>query len=200
VTPITTAQTWNMNREKDNLHLFGNLQMCTYSTSDSQFSSGMWTNWEGRYKCEILSCCVCLYIYKPCKISKLLRYEVYATWRSTTARPTTFHICKTRDCLCSLRLLMMGGMSPETCWASYMYGIIKFWYIVASCWIFHPKNCIGHNLNKKLNRSVHLQEKSMTEADITSLSNILTRKKKKWSWNKLPPSTNCIVHNEKNFI
>jgi len=31
---------------------------------------------------------------------------------------------------------MMGGVSPETCWASYKYGIIKFWYIVGSCWIF----------------------------------------------------------------
>jgi hypothetical protein len=31
---------------------------------------------------------------------------------------------------------MMGGVSPETCWASYKYGIIKFRYIVASCWIF----------------------------------------------------------------
>ena len=28
---------------------------------------------------------------------------------------------------------MMGGLLPETCWASYKYGIIKFWYIVASC-------------------------------------------------------------------
>jgi hypothetical protein len=26
--------------------------------------------------------------------------------------------------------------SPETCWASYEHEIIKFWYIVASCWIF----------------------------------------------------------------
>ena len=44
----------------------------------------------------------------------------YATWqRPTTARPTTFHVCKTRDCLCSFRLLMMGGVSPETCWASF---------------------------------------------------------------------------------
>jgi hypothetical protein len=34
---------------------------------------------------------------------------------------------------------MMGGVSPETCWASYKYGIIKFWYIVASCWIFYYK-------------------------------------------------------------
>jgi hypothetical protein len=29
-----------------------------------------------------------------------------------------------------------GGVSPETCRASYKYGIIKFWYIVASWWIF----------------------------------------------------------------
>ena len=43
---------------------------------------------------------------------------------------------KTRGCQCSFRLLMMGRVSPETCWASYKYGIIKFWYIVASCWIF----------------------------------------------------------------
>ena len=35
----------------------------------------------------------------------------------------------------SFRLLMMGGVSPETCWASYKYEI-KFWYTVASCWIF----------------------------------------------------------------
>jgi len=29
----------------------------------------------------------------------------------------------------------MGGVSPETCWASYKYEI-KFRYTVASCWIF----------------------------------------------------------------
>jgi hypothetical protein len=45
---------------------------------------------------------------------------------------------------------MIGGVSPETCWASYKYGIIKFWYIVASCEIYptrpnrpgtHPTTC-----------------------------------------------------------
>jgi len=42
------------------------------------------------------------------------------TWkRRTTSRPTTFHVCKTRGCLCSFRLLMMGCVSPETCWASF---------------------------------------------------------------------------------
>ena len=49
---------------------------------------------------------------------------------------TTFHVWKTRGFQCSFRLLMMGGVSPETCWASYKYVIIKFWYIVVSCWIF----------------------------------------------------------------
>jgi len=49
-------------------------------------------------------------------------------------QPSTY--AKTRGCQCSFRPLMMGGVSPETCWASYKYGIIKFWYIVAPCWIF----------------------------------------------------------------
>jgi len=40
--------------------------------------------------------------------------------------PTTFHIWKTRGCQCSFRLLMMGGVLPKTCWASYTYGIINF--------------------------------------------------------------------------
>ena len=42
-----------------------------------------------------------------------------------TTRPTTSHIWKTRGCQCSFRLLMMGGVSPKTCWASYKYGIKK---------------------------------------------------------------------------
>ena len=50
---------------------------------------------------------------------------------------------KNRGCQCSFRLLMMGGVSPETCWASYKYGIIKFWYIVLSCWIFLYESCVN---------------------------------------------------------
>jgi len=49
---------------------------------------------------------------------------------------TTFHVWKTRGCQCSFGLMMTGGASPETCWASYKYGIIRFWYTAASCWIF----------------------------------------------------------------
>jgi len=67
---------------------------------------------------------------------------VFHTWKicawqcPPTTRPTTFHLWKTRCYQYSFRLLMMGDVLPETCWSSYKYGIIKFWYIVASCWIF----------------------------------------------------------------
>jgi hypothetical protein len=40
---------------------------------------------------------------------------------------STNYTSKTRGCQCSFRLLMMGGVLPETCWASYKYGIIKMW-------------------------------------------------------------------------
>jgi len=61
----------------------------------------------------------------------------YCAWqRPPTTHPTTFHVWKTRGCQCCFRLLMMGGVSLETCWVSYKYGIIKFGYNVASCWIF----------------------------------------------------------------
>ena len=56
--------------------------------------------------------------------------------RPATTQPTTLHVCKTRSCYCSFRLLMMGGVSPKTCWALYKYKI-KFWYTVASCWIYY---------------------------------------------------------------
>ena len=62
--------------------------------------------------------------------------QAQCAWqRPPTTRPATFHVWKTRGCQCSFRLLMMDGLLPETCWALYKYGIIKFWYIAASCWI-----------------------------------------------------------------
>ena len=65
------------------------------------------------------------------------RSQVQSAWqRPPTTGPKYFHVWKTRGCQCSFRLLMMGGVSPDTCWPSYKYGIIKSWYIVASCWIF----------------------------------------------------------------
>jgi len=63
--------------------------------------------------------------------------QAHCDWqRPPTTCPTTFHVWKPIGCQCSFRLLMMGGVSPETCWALSKYGLIKVWYIVASCWIF----------------------------------------------------------------
>jgi len=57
--------------------------------------------------------------------------QAHCAWqRPPTTRPTPFHVWKTRGCQCSFRLLMMGSVLPKICWASYKYGIIKFWYIV----------------------------------------------------------------------
>jgi len=66
---------------------------------------------------------------------RLLTAMCLTTSTIYSTRPTTFYVWKTRGCQCSFRLLMMGGVSPETCWVSYKYGTIKFWYIVACCWI-----------------------------------------------------------------
>jgi len=62
------------------------------------------------------------------------RYLTFS-WQGylTTARPITFHIYKTRVCLCNFRLLMMGGVSPETCWASFKIRNNK---ILLHCCIF----------------------------------------------------------------
>jgi len=69
------------------------------------------------------------------------RCQAQCAWQSPpSTRPTTFHVWKTIGCQCSFRLLMMAGVSLETCWASYKDGIIKFWYIVASRWIFFFMN------------------------------------------------------------
>ena len=43
-------------------------------------------------------------------------------------------------------LLMMGGVSAETCWASHKYEI-KFRYTVASCWIFFVNDTESFRLN-----------------------------------------------------
>jgi hypothetical protein len=49
---------------------------------------------------------------------------------------------KTRGCQYSFRPLIMGGVSPKTCWASYKNGIVTFRYIIAFFWIFFMKEFI----------------------------------------------------------
>jgi len=85
----------------------------------------------------------------------------YATWQCpTTACLTTFHVCKTRGCLCSFRLLMMGGVSPETYWASFKIRnnnilihcciLLGFFTVRIVLWCMDPwtSNCMNcqHNI------------------------------------------------------
>jgi len=46
------------------------------------------------------------------------------------------NLCKTRGCNYSFELLMMSGVSLETCWAIKKHWNNKFYYTVASCWLF----------------------------------------------------------------
>jgi hypothetical protein len=87
-----------------------------------------------------LVCLTTYTIYMPNNLPHMKNQRLpvaHCAWqRPLSTRPTTSHIWKTRSCQCSFRLLMMGGVSPKTCWVSYKYGIIKFWLIVAFCWVF----------------------------------------------------------------
>jgi hypothetical protein len=86
--------------------------------------------------------------------------------KSTTTRPTTFHVWNIRGCQCSLRLLMMGGVSSETCWASYKYGIITCWILSDfTVWILqwytdprtsNLKVCSKYNSYRKFSPNVRL--------------------------------------------
>jgi hypothetical protein len=74
----------------------------------------------------------------------------------------------------AVRLLMMGGVSPETCWASYQYGIIQFLYIVASCWIFlyefyYDARIHQHQVYKSVSLAPCLNENIQSIKQINSL-------------------------------
>jgi hypothetical protein len=69
------------------------------------------------------------------------RCQAHCAWqRPPITRPNKLSCMKNQRLPVHFRLLMMGCVSPETFWASYKEGILKVWYIVASCWIF-PYEC-----------------------------------------------------------
>ena len=82
-----------------------------------------------------------------CGESKLLRLSIqhafqtpcFDTKDSSHPAWTTagHHMCiQTRGCKYSNELLMMSGMALETCWAFNQLRNNKFYYKVASCWLF----------------------------------------------------------------
>ena len=51
-------------------------------------------------------------------------------------KPATINYVKPEAAITVFELLMMGGVSPETCWAIKKHLNKKFYYAVASCWFF----------------------------------------------------------------
>jgi len=54
--------------------------------------------------------------------------------RSGNRQPKTY--VKPEAAIRVFELLIMGGVSPETCWEIKKHSNNKFYYTVASCWFF----------------------------------------------------------------
>jgi len=120
-----------------------------------------------------------LHTWKDVGLAAVGRCQIgYATWqRPTTVRPTTFHVCRTRSCLCSFKLLMMGGVSSETCRASFK---IKSNKILIKCCIlldFLCKNCTtmhgSTNINFRRTRLNNLGHGTKETVNVSELAVIL---------------------------
>jgi hypothetical protein len=59
----------------------------------------------------------------------------FAYVRGCRQLPTTTNVCKTRGWITVFELLM-SGVSFETCWEIKKHWNNKFYYTVASCWLF----------------------------------------------------------------
>ena len=68
----------------------------------------------------------------PC--SRIYYSNVSYLLSSGNRQPKTY--VKPEATITVFELLMMGGVSPETCWAIKKHGNNKFCYTVASCWLF----------------------------------------------------------------
>jgi len=74
-----------------------------------------------------------------CRLWFYIRFwlPVAAAIAETSQRQSeTKNVCKTRGCNYSFELLMMGGVSPETCWSIKKHWNNKFYYTLASCYFF----------------------------------------------------------------
>ena len=76
------------------------------------------------------------------KCIKILLFHIYMKLNMFRATTSTNYTSNNLPRMKNQRLPVQfyapddGRLSPETCWASYKFGIIKVWYTVASCWIF----------------------------------------------------------------
>jgi len=95
----------------------------------------------------------------------------YATWqRPTSVRPANFHVCKTRGCLCSFRLLIMGGVSSETYWASFkirknknfdtMLHLVAFFTLRIVLWCMDPRTSKSWSVSTRICATQHTERET----------------------------------------
>jgi hypothetical protein len=88
---------------------------------------------------------------QPC--NRIYYSKIY--WRLNMFRAAHRLSSGTPNCICSLWFiycLMMSGMPLEICWAFNKFWNNKFYYKVASCWLFLPIHTTMHesmNIKKK---------------------------------------------------
>jgi len=81
--------------------------------------------------------CICsLWFIYPCGDRPLSRLGENCISHSALTTAGHHMGIQTRGCKYSLELLMMSGMPLETCWAFNKSWNNKFYYKVASCWLF----------------------------------------------------------------
>jgi hypothetical protein len=83
----------------------------------------------------------------PTRCNRVSKCYFIFIWSSTCFGRNTAHHQEPKTALAASDFAYVEGCwtwrSPETCWASYKYEI-KFWYTVASCWIFFVNYTMMH--------------------------------------------------------
>jgi len=102
---------------------------------------------------------------------------------------------------------MMGGVSPETCRASYK-NEIKFWFIVASCWIFFVNYTMMHGSTNIKFTGVLKQHPRINgiiatwthlwlgngSFSLINLSSVLRQLSSQWQYVACYPTDSCSSH------
>ena len=116
----------------------------TYAASGPAKWSVQWlTTWDGRFLIFIFvwqlehvigtKVLNSLYLYRW----KIIQAQEFLSfWEPSERQPATKNVCKPEAAITVSELVMMSGVSPETCWAIKIHWNNKFYYTVASGWFF----------------------------------------------------------------
>jgi hypothetical protein len=103
---------------------------------------------------ELNNCSSSLWFYRRSVVIAVL--DAVNVQQQHVQQPSTY--AKPEPASAVLDSWWLGGVSPETRWASYKYEI-KFWYTVASCWIFFMNYTAMHG-------STNIRDQSSTLVEV----------------------------------